>query len=144
MCGRRGVRTVSHMNVHELRVTQQTDVATGFALAVGNGDRAALREMLDPRVELRALTPSRAWSIDDADEVVDTMIGLWFGGERHVEEVESVVADVVGEVVRVGYRFRATTPDGPAVVEQQAYLAVDGGTIRSIRLVCSGYHPAKR
>jgi hypothetical protein len=132
------------MNVHELRVTQQTDVAIGFALAVAGGDRDALRAMLDPHVELRALTPSRAWSLDDADEVVDTMVGLWFGGDRHVEEVESVVADVIGDVVRVGYRFRATTPDGAAVVEQQAYLGVDGGTIRSIRLVCAGYHPAER
>ena len=115
--------------------------ASAFAVAVAEGDRDALLTLLAPDVAFRALTPSRAWDIDAAAEVVDTMLDRWFGGDRRIDGVESVVTDTIGEVVRVGYRFRATTPDGPAVVEQQAYLTMTGSVITAARLVCSGYQP---
>lgn len=92
--------------------------ASAFAVAVAAGDRDALLAMLAPDVAFHALTPSRAWDIDVAQEVVDTMLGRWFGGDRRIDGIESVVTDTIGDVVRLGYRFRATTPDGPAVVEQ--------------------------
>jgi len=74
-------------------------------------------------------------------DAVDTMLGTWFGGERHIDSVESVETDTIGDIVRVGYRLRAITPTGPAVVEQQAYLALVDNTITAVRIVCSGYHP---
>lgn len=46
------------------------------------------------------------------------MLGAWFGGERHIDLVQSVETDTIGDIVRVGYRFRAMTPAGPAIVEQ--------------------------
>lgn len=121
--------------------TDMTTIAAGFALAIAAGDRGSLLGMLASDVEFRALTPARAWEIDSADEAVDTMLGTWFGGERHIDSVESVETDTIADIVRVGYRFRATTPAGPALVEQQAYLAFADDTVTAVRIVCSGYRP---
>lgn len=118
-----------------------TTIAADFAHAIAAGDRGPLLRMLAPQVEFRALTPSRAWAIDSAEEAVDTMLGTWFGGGRRIDSVASVETDVVADVVRVGYRFNATTSTGRAVVEQQAYVAVVDGIITALRIVCSGYRP---
>lgn len=119
--------------------TDTTTIATDFARTIAGGDRAALLRLLDPNVRFRALTPSRAWELDSADAVVDTILGTWFGGDRHIDGVDSIESEMVGDVARVGYRFRATTPTGPAIVEQQAYLEAAGDSITAVRLVCSGY-----
>jgi ketosteroid isomerase-like protein len=127
--------------VNDLDVLEPTAMATAFGQAVAAGDRGALRALLAPDVEFRGLTPSRSWELGSAEEAIETMVGLWFGGERHIDAVEELVTEEIGAVVRVGYRFRASTPDGPAVVEQQAYLEITAGMIGAVRLVCSGYHP---
>lgn len=121
--------------------TAPTTVAADFAQAIAAGDRDGLLRMLAPRVEFRALTPSRAWEIDSAEEAVDTVLGTWFGGERRIDSVASVETDVVADVVRVGYRFNTSTSAGPAVVEQQAYMAVVDGTITGLRILCTGHRP---
>ena len=113
-----------------------------FARAVAAGDRESLSKLLAPELAFRALTPSRFWESESAGEVVETMLATWFGGERHIDAVEHIECDRVGDLERVGYRFRATTPDGATTVEQQAYLAVDGGRITSLRILCSGFRPA--
>jgi hypothetical protein len=121
--------------------TDTTTTAADFVKAIAARDRSGLMSMLASNVEFRALTPSRAWEFDSAEDAVDTMLGTWFGGERHIESIQSVETDTVGDIVRVGYRFRATTPIGPAVVEQQAYLALADNTITAVRIICSGYQP---
>jgi hypothetical protein len=126
--------------MHDLRTLDRTAIASAFARAAAAGDRDELRALLAADVELRALTPSRSWALDSADDAIDTIVGLWFGGDRHVKEIEQLEADMIGDMVRVGYRFRATTSAGSAVVEQQAFLAITGGKIGAVRLVCSGYH----
>lgn len=122
--------------------TDVSTIANKFVSAIADGDRGALLGILAPEVTFRALTPGMAWEADSAEEAVETLVGIWFGGERHVDSVESVETGTVADVLRVGYRFRATTPDGPSVIEQQAYLAVADDTITSVRLVCSGFQPA--
>jgi hypothetical protein len=126
--------------MHDSLATDAT-TAADFANAIAAGDRSGLMRMLASNVAFRALTPSRAWELDSAEDAVDTMLGSWFGGERHIDSVQSVETDTIGDLVRVGYRFRATTPTGPAVVEQQAYLALADNTITAVRIVCSGYQP---
>lgn len=121
--------------------TAGTAIAADFAHAVAAGDRGLLLRMLAPDVELRALTPSRAWAVDSAQEAVDILLGTWFGGGRRIDAVASVETDVVADVVRVGYRFNATTSSGPAVIEQQAYVAVVDGAITALRIICTGYRP---
>jgi hypothetical protein len=127
--------------MHDLRVSDPTAIGNEFARAVGAGERDALHALFAPDVRFRAVTPSRTWECDDADAAVDTMLGRWFGGDNHIVDVESVVTEAVGDVVRVGYRFRASTPSGAAVVEQQAYFEVGHGVITAARIACSGYRP---
>jgi hypothetical protein len=121
-------------------VNHGTAIAARFAHAIAAHDRETLRGLLAADVELRALTPSQAWEVHTADDAVETMLGKWFGGERRIDLVENVETDTIADVVRVGYRFRASTPDGPAVVEQQAYLTLTDDAITSMRIICSGYH----
>jgi hypothetical protein len=43
---------------------------------------------------------------------------------------------------RVAWRFAVTTPDGPHLVEQQAYYSTTDGRISWMRVLCSGFRPA--
>ena len=43
---------------------------------------------------------------------------------------------------RVAWRFAVSTPDGPHLVEQQAYYSVTDGRISWMRVLCSGFRPA--
>jgi hypothetical protein len=112
-----------------------------LATALATADREALLALLAPALDFRALTPNRNWEATSAVEAVDVMLGTWFGGERRIEGIERIEGDTVADRERVGYRFRATTPDGPRVVEQQAYLRVDDGVIHAMHVVCTGYRP---
>jgi len=118
-------------------------VSAGEALArsIAAGDRAALVRLLAPQLDFKAVTPSRAWEAGTAEEVADIVLGRWFGGDRHITSVEHIDTDSVADCERVGYRFRATTPDGEAVVEQQAYIGAADGAITSLRIACSGFRP---
>lgn len=129
------------MNDSTATDTSITAIAADFAHAIAAGDRGSLLGMLAPDVKFRALTPSRGWEIDSAEDAVNTMIGTWFGGERHIDSVESVETDTVADLARVGYRLKATTPAGRALVEQQAYLEVVDNTIVAVRILCTGYRP---
>lgn len=125
-------------------LTADTTSTLGHRLveAIASADRETLLELFAPQLQFRALTPARLFEFDTAEEAVDTMLGKWFGGERRIDGVEAIDCQEFADVIRVGYRFRATTPDGPALVEQQAYLSAEANAIKSIRIVCSGYRSA--
>src|SRR5690349_13851962 len=113
-----------------------------LARSIAAGDRQAVTELLAPHVKFRAVTPSRFWEADSAAEAVNVMLGTWFGPGRTIDAVESVESASVADCDRAGYRFRASTPEGPTTVEQQAYLTVKDGAITSMRVVCSGFRPS--
>jgi hypothetical protein len=116
------------------------DLGERFARSVANQDARALRQLLAPRVQFRALTPGRVWESADAVEVVDEVIlGTWFSADCTITEVLALECVKVGTVERVGYRFRAMLPDGAFVIEQQAYIKTDKNTISCLRIVCSGF-----
>jgi len=58
-----------------------------------------------------------------------------------VERVVSTETDAFADRERVGYRFEGQNPDGPFVVEQQAYYEQRDGRIGWMRVVCSGFRP---
>lgn len=116
-------------------------IGAQLARAIAAGDRAGVLRLLAPTVEFHALTPSRVWESTSPAEVADIVLGTWFGGDRRIDGIDKIDLDDVADRQRVGYRFRATTPEGEALVEQQAYLAVDGGEITSLRILCSGFRP---
>ena len=112
-----------------------------WAQGIATGDREVLLALLAPEVDFRAMTPMRFWEASAPSDVLDAVLGTWFGGDRHIEAVELVDTDVMADRERVGYRFRATTPEGPSLVEQQAYLGVDDGRISWLRIMCTGFRP---
>lgn len=111
-----------------------------FARAFAAKDAGALRDLLAPDVDFRALTPDKFWEARSASEVVDDVIlGRWLARADHIDALESVEHDAVVDRERVGYRLRGTNDDGPFVLEQQAYFTVADGRIAWLRIMCSGY-----
>ncbi len=124
----------------------ESAAATGsrFASALAAKDRDALRELLHPQVEFRALTPRRSWEADDPEAVIEIVFGSWFDDSDSIEALESVETGVVGDREQLRYRLAVTNPEGSFVVEQQGYLtAGEDGRIEWMRLVCSGFRPSE-
>jgi hypothetical protein len=122
-----------------------TATATGsrFASALAAKDAKALRSLLDPQIEFRALTPRRAWEADDPQSVLDIVFGHWFEDSDRIEALESVETDAVADREQLRYRLAISNPEGSFLVEQQGYLSTgEDGRIAWMRLVCSGYRPA--
>ncbi len=121
-----------------------TTTGSRFASALAAKDRDAMRELLAPQVEFRALTPRKAWEADDPEAVVEIVFGTWFEDSDRIEALESVETGVVADREQLRYRVAVTNPEGSFVVEQQGYLTTgEDGRIEWMRLVCSGYRPAE-
>jgi hypothetical protein len=97
--------------------------------------------LLHPEIDFRGLTPGKNWEGRTPDEVIQGVLRQWFEDSDAIEELLSVDSDTISDRERVGYRFRGRNPDGPFVVEQQAYLEERDGKIGWMRVVCSGFRP---
>jgi hypothetical protein len=73
--------------------------------------------------------------------VVDVVLGVWFGPDKQVTDIDSLASDSVGDVEKVSYRLRVDLESGPSVVEQVIYYIEADGHIVDLRLVCSGFRP---
>ncbi len=112
-------------------------VGGAFAYAIARRDFGELGDLLHPDIELRALTPRRTWERAGHDAALD-VLRTWFGDCR-IDQVERVDATAVGDRSHVAYRFTGQRPDGPFVIEQQAYFTERDGRIDWIRILCSGF-----
>jgi hypothetical protein len=112
-----------------------------WVAAIAVRDSAGLAALLTDDIDFRGLTPRKAWEATTPAEVVDVVLGTWFDDGTSIDEVEEVTTDEVADTHRVGYRFRATTDEGPHLIEQQAYYRCEGEAISFLRIVCSGYRP---
>ncbi len=126
---------------HDRAVQDTSTLGEEFAHALAQKDADRMRELLHPDIDFRGLTPSRNWDASDRDAVTALFLENWFGESNQIEEMVHLESDSVADRQRVGYRFRVTCPDGPFIVEQQAYLAERDGRIGWMRVVCSGYRP---
>lgn len=111
-----------------------------FVDAIAAHDADALAAVLAPDVDFKGLTPRRLWEAGSPPGVVDAVLGHWFEEQDRVTAV-TTVEDAVADTARIGYGFDLELPDGPYVVEQQAYYRVDGDRISYLRIVCSGFRP---
>jgi hypothetical protein len=118
-----------------------TSAGSELAHAIAAKDAAGVRDLLDPAVDFRGMTPNRSWEGSTPDEVVAVLFEHWFEPKDEIEAVERVETDAFADRERVGYRFSGHNPDGPFVVEQQAYLATRDGRIAWLRVMCSGFRP---
>ena len=123
-------------------VQQTTALGEKFARALAEKNADGIREVLHPEIDFRGLTPNRGWEANDPDAVVSLLLGAWFEDSDEIDELLHLESDGFADRQRVGYRFHVSCPDGPFIVEQQAYLADRDGRIGWMRVVCSGYRPA--
>lgn len=112
-------------------------IGIAFAYAIARRDFDELGDLLHPDVELRALTPRRTWEPAGHHEAID-VLRTWFG-DCQVDEVERADATAVSDRSHIAYRFTGQRPDGPFVIEQQAYYTEREGQIDWIRILCSGF-----
>ena len=118
------------------------DLGARFVRALAAKDETELLAVLDPAVDFKGLTPGRFWEATSSREVVtDVLLGRWFEPSDAIEGIEHVEHDEVVDRHRVGYRLRVTNGDGPHVVDQQAYYAVDAERITWLRIMCAGFRP---
>jgi hypothetical protein len=113
-----------------------------FAVAVANKDNAAVRDLLHPDLDFRAMTPNRIWEAKEPDEVV-AALNTWFDAGDEISALEVLQTDAFADRERVGYRLRVNNPDGAHLVEQQAYSSGTDGRIGWLRIMCSGYRPVE-
>ena len=119
-----------------------TEVGRRFAEAIAGRNEDALRALLADDVDFRGLTPRKFWEATSPDEVTEVVFGNWFEEQDRIDAVTVLdEGDDVGDTHRVAYRFDLTTPDGPHVVEQQAYYRERDDRLVFVRLVCSGFRP---
>ena len=119
--------------------TVRQDVGRAFAEALGRKDFAAIKGLLDEEIDFRGLTPRRVWEATDPDRLVEDVLKQWFAESDDLEEILSIETDAFADRQRVAYRFRGRNPDGPFVVEQQAYYSEKDGRISWMRVLCSGF-----
>jgi hypothetical protein len=119
----------------------ETSLGTGFAKAFAAKDGERVRELVDPDIDFRALTPNRQWEAGDLDSLVEILFDNWLEDSDEVQSLESLETDSFADRERVGYRLRVRNLDGEFLVEQQAYVEERDGKIGWMRVVCSGFRP---
>jgi hypothetical protein len=122
----------------------ETEIGEQLARAIAAKDAPTLCELLSPEVDFRGMTPGRFWEAQSASDVVnDIIFGHWFEPSDHIDDLQHVEHDMIGDRRRVGYRFLVTNDAGSFIVEQQAYFEVEEDRIRWLRVMCSGYRPVE-
>ncbi len=116
------------------------ELGEDFARALAAKDAAALKGVLAPEVDFKAMTPGRLWEAKRADEVVDDIVlRHWFRPTDDIEALEHLETSSVGERQRVAYRMRVRRDEDAFLVEQQVYFDVKGDRISWLRIMCAGY-----
>jgi hypothetical protein len=122
--------------------TIEGSVGERFVDALLAKDWPRLDTVLDPEVDLRALTPGRPWEATGTTALVEEVFSHWFEPTDDIYEVLEVATDHIADRHRVIYRFRVRNPDGDYVCEQTAYYDEAGGRITKLRILCSGFLPS--
>lgn len=113
-------------------------LARRFVEALSTKDPEAIRAVLHPEIDFRALTPNRFWEAHDPNAVLEIVLGVWFPPHDELDELILLDTDAFADREQVRFRFSGRNSDGPMIVEQQAYLTERDGLINWMRIVCSG------
>jgi hypothetical protein len=124
-------------------VRQATASGVEFARALAEKNAARMRGLLHPQIDFKGMTPNRTWEANDPDGVVGIFLDHWFEDDDKIEAIDDLDSSAFADRERVGYRFSVTCPDGPFVVEQQAYVSERDGQIEWMRVLCSGFRAAE-
>lgn len=55
--------------------------------------------------------------------MLEILLGVWFPADAALDELLLLTTDTVADREQVRFRFRGRNPNGPMIVEEQAYLA---------------------
>jgi hypothetical protein len=121
----------------DLRIVDQAQLGGAFAEALARRDFDAVGGLLHREIDFAALTPRRAWAPETHAGVIE-VLRTWFA-TADVDEVVELEAGAVADRLHVAYRFAGRRPDGPFVIEQQAYFATRDDQIVWMRILCSGF-----
>ncbi len=120
-------------------MSTKVDLGQRFAEGIFKRDRSALLAVLADELDFRGLTPGRSWKATSSTAAIDDIVlGHWFV-ETDVLETIDLTTSFVNDRHHVSYRFSGHNPDGPFVVEQQAYFDTANGHIAFMRVLCSGF-----
>jgi hypothetical protein len=122
-------------------VNAPTTLGGEFARALAAKDAERLRELMNPEIDFRGMTPNYFWEPSGREEVLAVLLASWFEPEDEIESLERLEEDGFADRRRVAWRFSVVNPEGRHVVEQQAYYTDAGGQIDWMRVLCSGYRP---
>jgi SnoaL-like domain len=118
-----------------------TTLGERFVRALAAKDFAGVAAVLHPEVDFRGMTPGRFWEATGPDQVVEQVLKQWFEDQDQIDTLVELEVGGFGDRDRVGWRFAVTTPDGPHLVEQQAFYSATGDQIGWMRVMCSGFRP---
>jgi hypothetical protein len=113
-----------------------------FARALAAKDFGQVAGLLHPEVDFPGLTPGRFWEATGPAQVIGEVLTCWFEDQDHIEALVALDTGSLVDRDRVSWRFAVTTPDGPHLVEQQAYYSTTEDRISWMRVICSGFRPA--
>jgi hypothetical protein len=118
----------------------QFALAGAFLEALAAHDFDRLAAALDREVSLSALLPRGLCEWHGPAEITAAFNG-WFGNVDEFEVIDASVGQVGSRLqLRWRVRVRGARWDDAMVVEQHVYAdTADGGRIRSMRLLCSGF-----
>ena len=113
-----------------------------FLEAFANRNYKQMAATLSPDVHFRAMLPTGPHDWEGPATVAE-VFSSWFGEAEDFELIDAEVGEVGGRL-HLSWRVRVRPApfgigDGWHVIEQQAY-ADAGDTIRSLDLLCSGFH----
>jgi hypothetical protein len=122
-----------------MSIGKESTLGRAFAEALARKDFDQVMGLLHPEIDFRGLTPGRSWEASGAPAVVEDVLHQWFEDSDELEQLISIETDSFADRERVAYRFHGRNPDGPFVVEQQAYYSERDGRIDWVRVLCSGF-----
>ena len=122
--------------------TEATSKSLGVKLvhAIARHDFTEIAELLHQDIEFRALTPRRSWEPATREDAVE-VLRTWFD-DFDIRDVLRLDTNEMAGRYHINYRYRGERPEGPFLIEQQAYYDQTDGQISWIRILCSGYRSA--
>jgi hypothetical protein len=117
-------------------------VAERFVRTILAKDWDAIEGQMSAEMQFRALLPGSVVEVERRDAVVGELSG-WFGPEIHIDSIDAVDVDSIGDKQRVSYRITARSQGNDQLyeLEQYFYLVVDDGEVQRADVLCSGWTP---
>jgi hypothetical protein len=115
-------------------------VAGAVLDGLSNRDFDLISTCLAPDVRFRCMSPRGPMEVIGADQTVD-QLRHWFGGADAFEVLDAAVGQI-GPRIYLRWRVKMHPPEAPAderVVEQHLFTT-GNEVIRSLDLLCSGFH----